>query len=106
MPSFVRRVYAGAAEAARGAPSASAAPAQEAVARKVRRLRFMFRFGLFLFWPFGCLQFDFQVRPLAGNSEHDELADRFGEHFGCQILRGGNSSPIDFGDAILRLQTR
>src|SRR6266851_10394576 len=104
MPSFMRRVDAGAAEAARGAPSVSAAPAQEAVARKVRRVRFMFGFGLFMFWPFGCLQFDFQVRPLAGDSEHHELADRFGEHFGDEILHGGNSSPIDFADDILRLQ--
>jgi hypothetical protein len=46
MPSFMRRVDAGAAEAARGAPSASAAAAQEAVARKVRRGSFIFGFGL------------------------------------------------------------
>src|SRR5712664_2127768 len=46
MPSFMRRVDAGAAQATRGAPSASEAAAQEAVARKVRRVRFMFDFGL------------------------------------------------------------
>ena len=46
MPSFMRRVDAGAAEAARGALSASEAAAQEAVARKVRRVGFMFDFGL------------------------------------------------------------
>jgi len=42
----MRRVGAGAAKAARGAPSARAAPAQEAVARKVRRGSFIFDFGL------------------------------------------------------------
>src|SRR6266568_6243405 len=46
MPSFMRRVGAGTAAAGRGAPSASAAPAQEAVARKVRRGSFIFDFGL------------------------------------------------------------
>jgi len=42
----MRRVEAGAAEAGRGASSASAAPAQEAAARNVRRGSFIFDFGL------------------------------------------------------------
>ena len=75
MPSFMRRVDAGAAEAARGAPSASAAPAQEAVARKVRRGSFIFDFGL----PFDQISrfADFQAekQPPQQGSEDDTTAE-------------------------------